>query len=98
MYRLRTKNEFKLRVMMYHGFTVLSMLFLKIDVCLKPFCSNFNMIFLFVLQERCPKPKCKRLWRYSREVTHEGHQRTVDGDRRLDVQASGSNSGNFDKV
>jgi len=38
------------------------------------------------------------------EVTHEAidgpsfHQRSVDGGRRLEVQASGSNSGNFDQV
>ena len=41
---LRTNNDFKFRVLIYHGFTVLSMFFLKIVVCLKPFCSNFNMI------------------------------------------------------
>ena len=29
---------------MYHGFTVLSMLFIKIIVFLKPFRSNINMI------------------------------------------------------
>ena len=50
MCRLRTNNDFKLRVLIYRCFTVLSMLFLKFSVCLDPFYSNFNVFkSLFVL-------------------------------------------------
>ena len=34
------------------------------------------------------------MWRFSAEVTHEDHRRTIDGDRRLEVQASGETRGN----
>ena len=51
---LRTNNEFKLRVLIYRGFTVLLILFLKFSVSK----SLFLLIlykFLFILQEICPK-------------------------------------------
>ena len=35
--RLRTNNEFKLRVLIYRGFTVFLMFFLKFSVCPKAF-------------------------------------------------------------
>ena len=78
----RTNNEFNLRVLMYHGFTVLSMLFFhKIGVCLEPSCSIFNMILSLFLQENCSKPKCRRQLIFSAEVTHKGHWLKVQAPR-----------------
>ena len=36
----KKKNEFKLRVLMYHGFMAILMFFSLILVCVGPFCSN----------------------------------------------------------
>ena len=46
MRRLRTKNQFKLMVLMYSYFTMHSMLFsVKFSVFLRPFCISFNVFF-----------------------------------------------------
>ena len=54
---LRTNNEFKLRMLIYHGFTVFLMLFLMFSVSK----SLFVLIFMYVslyLQEICLKNEC----------------------------------------
>ena len=54
MRRLRTNNEFKLRVLIYRGFKVLLILFLKFSVSKSLFVLIFIQVFPY-LQEICPK-------------------------------------------
>ena len=49
------------RVLIYHGFTVLLILFPYVLCVQKPFCANIYISFSFVLQEICPKLNAESL-------------------------------------
>lgn len=59
MCRLGKNNEFKLTVLMYQGFMVLSMLFLKFSVRIEPFHSYFN-VFLSMFVGKMSKKEMEK--------------------------------------
>ena len=70
--------------------------FLKSCVCLELFCSSFKYVFIFVLQEKCPRIKCKsdpqRPSTVRRAIEVRGWWPSTE------VQAIGKNSGKSDQV
>ena len=70
---------------------------------LRPFCSNFDVLLSVFCKKVVQNGNAEGYAEISAEVTHEAiddpsHRRTVGGDCRLEVQASGRNSGNYDQV
>ena len=112
MYRAVTKYNLIIKDTMHkplkdHWCTVVSRyfqhFFLKIDVCLEPFCSSFNMFLFLFCRKGVHNQNVEGSWNLVKRRPTKAidgpsfYRRTIDGDRRLKVHAFGETRGNMTK-
>ena len=74
---LRTNNEFKLRVLMYHDFTVF-LVYFTYELCVSRAFFNWCLqVLCLVLQERCSRRKLRRQLKKVQKQTYRGNRRSI---------------------